>query len=428
VTAQALGVSGTASVTVILVNDAAVDSQSQVPTSMAGGQPYQVAVVMKNVGSTVWSSGGQYSLGTSSTIWGIQQVPIGPVSVLPGGTTTFVFTVTAPLPPPMSVTFNWQMMQNGKGYGEVSNSPVTLQLAPPAGLVPPDGSAFASTTTSVALSWNAVPGAASYKLQVIDKTDGGGRAPGNNCSPDPGIYLCRQNLTSRALAVPVLSGHDYHWTVQGVDSAGDAGLSAQAAFAVRLPAPDLSGVPSVLTLNSRISVAYPAAYTVDHFEWTFVPQSALGGSINAPALSGGISTAHFQTSRLEADLGSEPLTATTYDISVVAVDSLGNQSAPGSKVVSFVQETFANVKVYPNPWCKDRSVGYPITFDNLPANCTIKIFTVSSQWVATLSNVSGKGTWDLKNNHGDAVASGIYLYLITDGQGNKATGKFAIAQ
>ena len=35
-------------------------------------------------------------------------------------------------------------------------------------------------------------------------------------------------------------------------------------------------------------------------------------------------------------------------------------------------------------------------------------------------------SWDLANDKGDKVASGIYVYLITDGQGNKAKGKVAV--
>ena len=35
-------------------------------------------------------------------------------------------------------------------------------------------------------------------------------------------------------------------------------------------------------------------------------------------------------------------------------------------------------------------------------------------------------TWDLANKSGEKVASGIYVYLITDDQGDKTRGKVAI--
>jgi hypothetical protein len=34
--------------------------------------------------------------------------------------------------------------------------------------------------------------------------------------------------------------------------------------------------------------------------------------------------------------------------------------------------------------------------------------------------------WDLTNDSGDKVASGVYLYVITDGQGDKVRGKVGI--
>jgi hypothetical protein len=87
-------------------------------------------------------------------------------------------------------------------------------------------------------------------------------------------------------------------------------------------------------------------------------------------------------------------------------------------------------QVYPNPWRSDR--GYPaqITFDQLTGgNTTIKIFSVAGHLVKTLSTQnSGLSTvtWNLINDYGDKVASGIYLYLITDSQGDKVTGKVAV--
>jgi hypothetical protein len=62
----------------------------------------------------------------------------------------------------------------------------------------------------------------------------------------------------------------------------------------------------------------------------------------------------------------------------------------------------------------------------LPAGSTVKIFTVSARLVATLQAPTGSITWPLTNDSDDRVASGIYLYLITDGQGNKTRGKFTL--
>ena len=67
-----------------------------------------------------------------------------------------------------------------------------------------------------------------------------------------------------------------------------------------------------------------------------------------------------------------------------------------------------------------------ITFDNLPGNTTIKIFTVSAHHVKTLTAGGGSVTWDLSNESGDTVASGVYVYLMTPDDGQKLKGKVAV--
>jgi hypothetical protein len=42
--------------------------------------------------------------------------------------------------------------------------------------------------------------------------------------------------------------------------------------------------------------------------------------------------------------------------------------------------------------------------------------------------VSGDQVWDLKTDKGDNVASGIYLYVVTDGNGRKRKGKVAVVK
>jgi len=83
--------------------------------------------------------------------------------------------------------------------------------------------------------------------------------------------------------------------------------------------------------------------------------------------------------------------------------------------------------VYPNPWRADRhGSGVPVIFDSLTADSTVKIFTMSGHQVRSLTPASGKATWDLKNDGGETVASGIYFYSVTDGRADKSQGKLAV--
>jgi len=83
--------------------------------------------------------------------------------------------------------------------------------------------------------------------------------------------------------------------------------------------------------------------------------------------------------------------------------------------------------VYPNPWRSDRHSNQPIKFERLPNQAQIRLFTVSGHEVKTLlADSSGQATWDRTNASGRSVASGVYLYLVSDHSGGQTLGKIAI--
>jgi hypothetical protein len=71
-----------------------------------------------------------------------------------------------------------------------------------------------------------------------------------------------------------------------------------------------------------------------------------------------------------------------------------------------------------------------IDFINLPAQCTIRIYTVTGSLVKTLykdsSPIDGSITWNLVSEDGMDIAYGLYIYHIdAPGVGEKV-GKFAL--
>ncbi len=106
-------------------------------------------------------------------------------------------------------------------------------------------------------------------------------------------------------------------------------------------------------------------------------------------------------------------------------------SAPGLGNVSVVATDSSQVRVYPNPWRSDVDQGVPIIFDHLTVDSRIRMFTVSGHLVKKLDAPIFNGsqyqvTWNGTNDSGQPLASGIYLYLVTNDQGQKIRGKFAI--
>ncbi|HVO33036.1 MAG TPA: T9SS type A sorting domain-containing protein, partial [Elusimicrobiota bacterium] len=227
------------------------------------------------------------------------------------------------------------------------------------------------------------------------------------------------------------SGGPYMVTAAAMGHQGTASLTVQGPDQGSLPDPDLSAWSLTVSLDDALSVNYDLRYNVS-FIWTFNFESnAPGGS---PGIAGSPSvapTASFRTGARTANLASYGLLPGAYLVTVEAVDNTDptNVSKAMSATVTLVSADFSQVKIYPNPWRSDRHGGQPLTFGNVPPGSTIKIFTLSGHLVRTIQSSDSSTsatTWDLTNDGGSKVASGLYLYLATDAQGNRSTGKISI--
>jgi hypothetical protein len=104
-------------------NNSGFVSQS-VPIMMDAGMSYNVSITMKNTCSNTWTPD-RYKLGSQNprdnVTWGTNRVylPAG-VSVAPGETHTFNFTIMTPTTPG-SYNFQWQMVEEGvEWFGELT--------------------------------------------------------------------------------------------------------------------------------------------------------------------------------------------------------------------------------------------------------------------------------------------------------------------
>jgi hypothetical protein len=89
--------------------------------------------------------------------------------------------------------------------------------------------------------------------------------------------------------------------------------------------------------------------------------------------------------------------------------------------------------VVPNPFVIGEGRSQPgeadrIQFINIPNPCTIRIYTVRGDHVATINVPEGQGaiaSWDQVSDYSQYVESGVYIYHVESQAGSK-TGKFAI--
>ena len=89
-----------------------------------------------------------------------------------------------------------------------------------------------------------------------------------------------------------------------------------------------------------------------------------------------------------------------------------------------------SIVVYPNPFNANKGIGY-VTFNGLTnIITTVRIYNLTGELIYETDEevYNGKAFWGCKNNSGKDVASGIYIYLITNNQNQKATGKIGIVK
>jgi hypothetical protein len=98
-----------------------------------------------------------------------------------------------------------------------------------------------------------------------------------------------------------------------------------------------------------------------------------------------------------------------------------------------VDDPLGDVRVVPDPYIvtnmwETSEFGKKLQFTNLPSECTIKIFTLVGERVATIDHHSDRSFafWDMRNHNDQFIAPGVYLYAITTPSGDKALGRFLV--
>ncbi len=96
-------------------------------------------------------------------------------------------------------------------------------------------------------------------------------------------------------------------------------------------------------------------------------------------------------------------------------------------VFAALKEDLSSTFIYPNP-VRVAQGHDKVTFENLTNNVIIRIFKTNGDLVREINatDTNGTVTWDLYNDNGNKVASGIYFYLITNESNHKFKGKLAI--
>ncbi len=92
------------------------------------------------------------------------------------------------------------------------------------------------------------------------------------------------------------------------------------------------------------------------------------------------------------------------------------------------QLTMSTAHAFPNP-CSRKKGCTSVNFTRLTITGTIRIYTLSGELVRTLKKTGNLDNmpWDLKNEDGRTVVSGLYIYHL-EGGGSAKTGKLVIVR
>ncbi len=291
-------------------------------------------------------------------------------------------------------------------------SPKSLLPTAPTGVVAVPGD------SQVTVRWNSVSGATSYNLYRS-------RFPG--VTQANGYRIA--NVTSPKVNTGFVNGTAYYFVVTAVNAAGEspdsAEVSAIPAVVIVPPAPP-TGLLAFGGSNGQVTV-----------RWNPVP-GATSYNLYRSRSSNVNKTNGYKIPNVVSPKVNEGMTGKVYMV-VTAVNAMGESiesqvvsaaagGGPNVPTTSGFPNDLGDRRISPNPWRKNEDAGVPIVFDRLTSGATVKIFTVAGQWVKTLSADSSSVTWDLTNDSGEQVASGVYMCLFSDNKGGHQRSLLTVIQ
>jgi hypothetical protein len=341
--------------------------------------------------------------------------------------------------PPAQISYTWTMV-SGPGtvtFGSASSASTTASFSVVGSyvlrLTASDGALSAMDTVTIVVTAAAPP-------QALISANPGIIIPGDavtlswitlnatSASLDQGIGVVNANGSR---VVNPTQTTTYTLTASGTNGSVTTSVTVLVQTTPNtgnLPTPVLD-FPQYVSVNGTLTANFPPGYGNIGFQWSIVRQGTSASSLSrgARVLTSRASSANFQTATNIAGLGIYGLEPGDYLVTVQAFNATGGVSATVQRAVTLVSADFSALRTFPNPWRSDRHAGQTVTIDGLPLGSTVKIFTVSGHFVKSLTPTGTPDTvtWDLTNDKGDKVASGIYLYLITVGD-EKERGKIVI--
>jgi hypothetical protein len=160
-------------------------------------------------------------------------------------------------------------------------------------------------------------------------------------------------------------------------------------------------------IGDTITASFPA-----DFPYVVIITNYAQDALNRPPQTGDIIQIESYRSYSQSDVFSFTFKPDTFDPESVDLSQI--RSVPNPYIVGAEWEELQNV--------------HQIRFMFLPPICTINIYTINGEKVRSINhdNYTGDEIWNLTNESNQAVAFGVYVYVVTTPQGDKHIDKLAI--
>jgi hypothetical protein len=306
--------------------------------------------------------------------------------------------------------------------------PVPQDSTPPSSITTVnDGTGSDADTTpsltQLSANWTAAADAQSgisgYKYAI-------GTSPGS--TDVTGWTLLGNVLSVTKTGLTLTAGTTYYFSVKAVNGVSLESASAKNSDGICVIVQGSGAGTAVISGVDVTNLTDKSATIIWNTDLDTTGQVQYGTTLNY--VGGGAESA--QGKRHMVDIKSlEP--ETRYHYRVVNIDGNGNSVQSGDytfKTYALIARPMPIVgKVYPNPYkLADTS---QMTFAlSSTAGGSVKIYTLSGKLVKNIPVTSGNtdALWNLTNETGNRINGGLYVYIMSDSDGNKKTGKVVITQ
>jgi hypothetical protein len=181
--------------------------------------------------------------------------------------------------------------------------------------------------------------------------------------------------------------------------------------------------------QDKVQISWATASESNNLGFTVERQTGLTGVWQSIGFVQGHGTV---SSRQQYEFSDSDLAAGSYQYRLRQIDLDGSfHYSPTRQVDVAAPQDFALLQNYPNPFNPKTTINYRIP-QNASGRVTLSIFDRLGRTVATLVNEPARPgyyqhVWDGLDNEGHATGSGVYFYLLSDGQ-NRRLGKMIKVQ